>query len=118
MCSGADASLLLLPLCFLVSAAQLVVALYAKSFKDAQSYLTLFSFTPLIAGFALTGDRFREAGAMPVTWELKALAAPLLRAAPDILPLGTISLIEAAATIGLLVLAAGRLRSEKILSTA
>lgn len=116
--AAAEASLLLLPLCFLVAAAQLAIALYAKSFKDAQSYLTLFSFTPLIAGFALTGDRFIKAGSLPVTWELKALAAPLLHATPAISPFATMVVIEVAVIFALLVLAAARLRSEKILSTA
>ncbi len=116
--AAGQASLLLLPLCFLVAAAQLAISLYAKSFKDAQSYLTLFSFTPLIAGFALTGDRFTKAGLLPVTWELKALSAPLQHATPAIAPFSTIAAIEIAATIAILVLAAARLRSEKILSTA
>jgi sodium transport system permease protein len=113
-----DASLMLMPLCFLIAAAQLAIALYAKSFKDAQSYLTLFSFTPLFAGFALTGDRFAPAGSLPVTWELKALSGPLLQAQPSILSFASIALIEIVATIAILVLAATRLRSEKILSTA
>ena len=116
--AAAEASVMLLPLCFLVAAAQLAISLYAKSFKDAQSYLTLFSFTPLIAGFALTGDRFSQAGSLPVTWELKELSAPLLHAAPAIAPFATIALIEIGATLVILALAAARLRSEKILSAA
>lgn len=116
--AAAAASIVLLPLCFLVAAAQLTISLYAKSFKDAQSYLTLFSFTPLIAGFALTGDRFARAGSLPVTWELKALSAPLLHATPAILPFGSIALIEGTLTLAILAIAARRLRSEKILSAA
>jgi len=116
--AAANASLLLMPLCFLVAALQLTIALYAKSFKDAQSYLTLFSFTPLIAGFATTGERFTKAGSLPVTWELKALSGPLLHATPGVIPFATIATIEVAVTVAVLALAAMRLRSEKILSTA
>jgi hypothetical protein len=97
---------------------QLAIALYAKSFKDAQSYLTLFSFAPLIAGFAVTGDRFAAAGSLPITWELKALSQPLLGAAPAGLPFATIALIEAGTTLIVLIIAAARLRSEKILQAA
>jgi sodium transport system permease protein len=111
----ATASILLLPLCFLVAAAQLAIALYAKSFKDAQSYLTLFSFTPLVAGFVATSDRMGHAGFMPISWELKALAQPLLNAAPSGLPFTTMALIEAGATLVILIFAAARLRSEEIL---
>src|SRR6185436_19840007 len=96
--AAANASLLLTPLCFLVSALQLAIALYAKSFKDAQSYLTLFSFTPLIAGFAVTGDRMGHAGLLPISWELKALAHPLLAAAPSGLSFAVVALIEAGLT--------------------
>jgi sodium transport system permease protein len=112
------ATVLLLPLCFLVAALQLLIALYAKSFKDAQSYLTLFSFTPLVAGFAVTGDRFALAGSLPITWELKALAQPLLAATPGGVPFATMALIEAGIAAVVLILAAARLRSEEILKTA
>jgi sodium transport system permease protein len=111
-------ALMLAPLCGLVAAAQLAIGLYAKSFKDAQSYLTLFSFTPIVAGFATTGTPWAYAGSVPITWELTALGQPLLNAPPQGLPFTTMALIELALTLVVLGLAARRLGSEEILNSA
>jgi sodium transport system permease protein len=42
---------LLVPLVLLVAAMQMLIALAAKSYKEGQSYLTLFSFLPMIVVF-------------------------------------------------------------------
>ena len=72
---------MLLPLTLLVSAVQITIGLLATSFKDAQSYLTLFAFVPAVAGFVLSGERLAAASGWPMGFELNALAGPLLGAA-------------------------------------
>jgi hypothetical protein len=59
-----------------------------------------------------------HAGLIPISWELKALAQPLLDAAPTGLPFTTMAVIETGATLVVLIFAAARLRSEKILKIA
>ncbi len=49
----------LLPLAILVASLQMLIALSAKSFKEGQSYLTLFSFVPMVVVFMAT--KFEDA---------------------------------------------------------
>jgi sodium transport system permease protein len=116
--AGLHVVLFLMPLCGLVAAVQLAVGLWAKNFKDAQSYLTLLSFAPVVAGFVVTGERLAQAGVYPLAWELNALAQPLLRSSTPVAPFGQLAAIEIALTFALLIVCALRLRSEKILSQA
>ncbi len=44
---------LLLPIAFLAPAVQMAAALFAKSFKEAQSYLSLLLFVPMVPGFLI-----------------------------------------------------------------
>ena len=116
--AGLRVVLMLTPLTLLVTAAQLAVGLWSKNFKDAQSYLTLMSFAPVVAGFVVTGERLAQAGLWPLAWELNALAVPLMRSTTPAAPFAELAALELGATFILLVLCAYRLRSERILSQA
>ncbi|GEM_PF-6948895 len=50
---------IIIPLALCVASVQMLIALAAKNFKEGQSYLTLFSFIPLIAVFM--ADKFSDA---------------------------------------------------------
>lgn len=108
--------LLLTPLTLLVAALQLAVGLWARNYKDGQSYLTLLSFAPVVAGFLVSGERLAQVGLWPLGWELNALAAPMLRSTTPVMPFEQLAAIELALTFALLALCARRLRSEAILS--
>ena len=58
------AILILSPLAFLVASVQMWIALTAKSFKEGQSYLTLFGFLPMVAVFMAT--KFESLSFSPV----------------------------------------------------
>jgi sodium transport system permease protein len=63
-------ALLLAPLAFAVAAIQVLVAMLAKSFKEAQTYIQLLSLAPVAMLFNTTfsgGDSGRIGQAMPVT---------------------------------------------------
>jgi sodium transport system permease protein len=109
---------LLLPLTLLVAAVQLAIGLLATSFKDAQSYLTLFAFVPAVAGFVLTGERLAAASAWPVGFELAALAGPLLGSTAALPSFAFVALVELAAAALVLWLATRHLSSERILAHA
>lgn len=111
-----DVLLLLTPLTLLVAALQLAVGLWARNYKDGQSYLTLLSFAPVVAGFVVSGERLAQVGLWPLAWELNALAVPLLRSTTPVAPFTQLAAIELALTFALLALCAQRLRSEAILS--
>jgi sodium transport system permease protein len=109
---------LLVPLTLLVAAVQVAIGLLATSFKDAQSYLTLFAFVPAVAGFVLTGERLAAANAWPVAFELDALAVPLLGSTASMPSFAAAAFVELAATALVLWLATRRLTSERILAHA
>lgn len=50
--------LVLLPLTLMAPALQMVMAIFAKSFKEAQTYLSLMIFVPMIPGFLLMTEVF------------------------------------------------------------
>ena len=104
--TGLTVTAMLLPLTLLVAAVQIAIGLLATSFKDAQSYLTLFTFAPAIAGFVLSGERLVAASGWPVGFELNALAVPLLGSTAPVPSLGAIAAIEIAAAVLILWLAA------------
>lgn len=114
--AGVRAVGMLVPLALLIAAMQLAIGLWSKNFKDAQSYLTLMSFIPIVAGFVVTGERLAQAGVWPLAWELNALAVPLMRSATLVAPFERLAAFELGLTFAMLVLCAFRLRSEKILS--
>jgi sodium transport system permease protein len=112
-------TILLIPFCLLASAAQLTIGLWAKNFKEAQTYMMFLSFLPATLGMVLTGDRLAAASAWPLAWELGALAHPLVSAeAPTGTPFVFIAVIEIALVMALLALSAWRLQSARILTHA
>jgi sodium transport system permease protein len=113
--AGLTALLMLVPICLLSAAVQIAVGLGAKSYKDAQSYLTLLTFVPGVAGFVLAGERLPAAGGWPIGAELVALRAPLLGSVVAAPPFLQTVLIELALAAVALWLAAARLRSERVL---
>jgi sodium transport system permease protein len=113
---GGAALLMLVPLCLLVAAIQIAIGFWAKSFKDAQSYLMMLGFVPAISGFVLTGERLVTARQWPMGWELAALAEPLLGANAEAPPFAQIFALELVAAALLLLFTATRVRSESILA--
>jgi sodium transport system permease protein len=109
---------LLLPLTLLVAAVQVAVGFLATSFKDAQSYLTLFAFAPAVAGFVLSGERLAAASGWPMGFELNALAGPLLGSTTSLPPFAAVALVELVAAALVLWLATARVSSERILARA
>jgi sodium transport system permease protein len=110
--------LMLVPLTMMVVALQITVGFWSKSFKDAQSYLMLLSFSPVVVGFALTGERLVHASQFPLAWELGALSVPLLNSNTHVAPFAVVAGIEALVGLALLGLSARRLRSEAVLAQA
>ncbi len=111
----------LIPLAFMVAALQILVSLSAKSYKEANTYLQLISFTPVIIGLttSLSGkDIEGPLSYFPVISHLQNTQAALLEGGMDI----NMVLISGAISIGVgilcLILAAKRLGSETILSAA
>jgi sodium transport system permease protein len=84
---------LLLPLAFLAPALQMLIAIFARSFKEAQTYLSLLLFVPMLPGFLFAFD---AAGprpwmrAVPIVGQ-QILMADLLRGEPA--PAGAASLL-------------------------
>ncbi len=72
------------PLAFLAAGVQLLVATFARSFKEAQTYLSLLMMVPMIPGAILTIDPIRSALWMMVVPTLgqQALLMDVLRGEP------------------------------------
>ncbi|MBF5041511.1 ABC transporter permease [Aggregicoccus sp. 17bor-14] len=73
--TAAGVLLAVLPLTLAASALQMTVATYARSFKEAQTYLQLFLFIPTVPGFVLAFNPVKPAGWM---YAVPALAQQLL----------------------------------------
>ncbi len=118
LATGLTVTAMLLPLTLLVAALQIAIGLFATSFKDAQSYLTLFTFVPAVAGFVLSGERLAAASSWPVGFELNALAVPLLGSTASLPSFALVATLELVAAALVLWLATRRLSSERILAHA
>ncbi|HEX6901016.1 MAG TPA: ABC transporter permease subunit [Thermoanaerobaculia bacterium] len=66
---------LLIPLALFAPAIQMLVALFARSFKEAQTYLSLLLFVPILPGFAFA---FQRVGAEPWMHGVPMLAQQVL----------------------------------------
>jgi sodium transport system permease protein len=76
--SGGDALrilALLIPLALFAPALQMLVALFARSFKEAQTYLSLLLFVPILPGFVFT---FQRIGTEPWMHGVPMLAQQVL----------------------------------------
>ncbi len=108
---------MLIPLAAAVAALQVAIGLWARTFKEGQTYALLFAFAPVALGF---GALFGGGGAIqpwPVMFEIAALKAPLLGAPwPDLAPW----LVSAAISLGIAALALAasiwRLHDERLLA--
>lgn len=116
LATGLAVTAMLLPLTLLVAAVQVAIGWLATSFKDAQSYLTLFAFVPAVAGFVLSGERLAAASGWPIGFELNALAVPLLGSTAAVPSFAAVALVELGAAALVLWLATARLSSERILA--
>jgi sodium transport system permease protein len=113
--TGVTVSFWLAPLCMLVAAIQLALGFFSKTAKEAQQTSMFVSFAPMIAGLALLVQQDLEVGAWPLAWELKALAVPLLGSTTALAPFPIVAAIEVGVAGLILVAAARRMRSERVL---
>ncbi len=111
----------LIPLAFMVAALQIFVSLSAKSYKEANTYLQLISFAPVIVGLSLslTGKQIEGVlSYLPVVSHLQNTQAALIEGAQNFTLVAISGVISISLAILCLVLAAKRLRNEAILSAA
>tara|TARA_R110002073_G_scaffold176118_16_gene333829 strand:- start:7122 stop:8285 length:1164 start_codon:yes stop_codon:yes gene_type:complete len=110
--------LLLIPLAGLVSALQMMIGIRSKSYKEAQTYLSLFSFLPVVIGFAAVFKQqyIPEVTYAPIAHHLGLLQRALLDQPIDItLALGGAGFSLFAALL-CLAICIRTYKSEKILS--
>jgi sodium transport system permease protein len=122
---GLDAQIAMLislvPLALMVAALQILVSLSAKSYKEANTYLQLISFAPVIVGLTLSLSGRQIEGAlsyMPVISHLQNTQFALLEGGIELTAVLISGAICLALTVLCLFLAAKRLKSESILSAA
>jgi hypothetical protein len=104
-------------LSLLVAAIEVTVGFWSKSFKDAQNALMMLMLVPMGVGYAslsLSGP----AGPWPVLWETRALAGPLFGSTAPLAPFVVAASIELGLAAALLMLAAQRLKSPRVLGRA
>ena len=105
----------LVPLCMLVAAVQLGLGLFSKTFKEAQQTSMMLSLLPLVVGMLLLLRPGVDASIWPLAWEIKALAGPLLGSTTAVAPFSVVAGLELALVVLVLLAAARRLRSERVL---
>lgn len=108
--------LLLLPICFFASALQLFVSFGAKSFKEAQSTVTMVIMLPVMIPMALRfiEDKPKWLDWLPVSGQ-SLFMQDLFKGLPiDWTTLTMTSLVTFAITIALVIILAARLKSEKV----
>ena len=90
----------LLPLVCSVGALQLMIGLWAKSYKEGQTYLNMLSLVPVSAAVFATYDAFAYATWIPVIGDAKGIESILLgSAAPDLTGLLAVHITMAAVCI-------------------
>ncbi len=108
---GVAVAALLLPVVLLAPALQLVIGLFCRSYKEAQTYLSLLLFVPMLPGFFFAFGTVRESAWMETVPLLgqQLLLSRLVRG--DALEAGAVALLAAATLLAasLGVLCAGRL---------
>ncbi|NQY34494.1 MAG: ABC transporter permease [Alteromonadaceae bacterium] len=108
--------LLMLPICFFASALQLFFSFQAKSFKEAQSTVTMIIMLPAMIPMALMfmDDKPKWLDWLPVSGQ-SLLMEDLFKGIPiNWAAFGTTSLVTIAMTVVLVVILATRLKSEKV----
>lgn len=110
----------MIPLVVLVAIVQMLIALFAKSFKEAQTYLTMLSFAPALVGMmrSLTGEKAEGwLQTMPVMSDIEVLSGLLQNGDWQLGLWALASLITIALAGGFFVMAARLLDSERILAS-
>jgi sodium transport system permease protein len=107
----------LAPLSLLVAAIEIAVGFWSKGFKDAQNTLMMLTLVPMGIGYASLGLS-GPVGAWPVLWETGALAGPLFGSTAPVAPFVVAASVELALAAALLMFAAQRLKSPRILGRA
>ncbi len=108
--------LLMLPRCFFASALQLFFSFQAKSFKEAESTVTMIIMLPAMIPMALMfmDDKPKWLDWLPVSGQ-SLLMEDLFKGIPiNWAAFGTTSLVTIAMTVVLVVILATRLKSEKV----
>ncbi len=116
MPAGLLAVAALAPLAMLVGAVQLLISLAARSFKEGQTYLTLFSFLPVFVGLMATRSDAPVAPGIPVLTEMKLLEGVLTTGRVDVGMLAGTAAIYAVLAASALVAATWRIERENILA--
>lgn len=111
----------LVPLCLAVTACQVLVALLAKSFKEAQTYIQLMSFAPVvILVFTSFGDRQAQGlqKMLPIVGHSDLLRPLVSEGLLNPVQALVVSAVTLVAAVAALFEAQRRLRDERILTTA
>lgn len=108
-------ALVLIPLAILASALQLFVSFMAKSFKEAQTYITFVMFAPMTIVFVLEFTRFSHAALdyLPVTSQHQVLLGSINGEPVSVLAMAIGALGTLAVAALILLAVQWKLRSEK-----
>ena len=108
--------LLILPICFFASALQLFFAFQAKSFKEAQSMVTMIIGVPAFIPFLLMmmDDRPQWLNWMPIAGQSLIMEGIFKGADVNWLAVFTTSSVTIAITVALVLILAKKLKSEKV----
>lgn len=112
--------LAMIPLVLMVASLQMLIALFAKSFKEAQTYLTMISFAPALVGMmrTLTGSQATGFAAyLPVTADIEVLSGLLRGGSFNFGLWGVATVVTLILAIVFYTLASRLLDSERILGT-
>ncbi len=116
---GWGVAALLMPVVLLAPALQLVIGLFCRSYKEAQTYLSLLLFVPMLPGFFLAFGTFGDSAWMEVVPLVgqQLLLSRLLRG--ELPGAGTLALLAAATLLAaaILVVLAGRLHDHERMVT-
>ncbi|WP_448569775.1 ABC transporter permease [Thalassotalea ganghwensis] len=110
---------MLIPICFLASALQLFFSFQAKSFKEAQSSVTMVIMLPAMLPFIMTfiDDKPKWFDWLPVTGQ-SLIMEDIFKGLPvDWMNLGLTTLITITATVALVMALASKLKSEKVIQS-
>jgi sodium transport system permease protein len=113
--------ILMAPLVLLATVAQLTIALFARTYKEAQTHLSLLLFLPMLPGFMLAFGSMETAGwmsAFPLLGQQIAISDVLRGDAPAATTIASLAGATLAAAAAVFVLAARLLDRETIVASA
>ena len=109
---------LIAPLALLASGLQMLAASYAKSFKEAQTYLSLLMFVPMVPAMAVSFlqlDAEPWMFAVPVLGQQQLLSDALREVPPDLLSFGIATSVVVGAGLVCVLITARLYGSERML---